>query len=71
VRYLIATDTGGTFTDVAVYDREAQKVTYGKTLTNYGDLIDGVLDGLSTIDARHQTFIANRSNDKRDAQLSL
>jgi hypothetical protein len=52
VRYLIATDTGGTFTDVAVYDREAQKVTYGKTLTNYGDLIDGVLDGLSTTDAK-------------------
>jgi N-methylhydantoinase A/oxoprolinase/acetone carboxylase beta subunit/N-methylhydantoinase B/oxoprolinase/acetone carboxylase alpha subunit len=52
VRYLIATDTGGTFTDVAVYDREAQKVTYGKTLTNYADLIDGVLDGLSTTDAK-------------------
>ncbi|MGD9944827.1 MAG: hydantoinase/oxoprolinase family protein [Burkholderiaceae bacterium] len=42
----MAADTGGTFTDVAVYDTESQSVSYGKTLTRYGDLVDGVLDGL-------------------------
>lgn len=52
MRFLVATDTGGTFTDVAVYDRETEKVTYGKTLTDYTNLIDGVLEGLKTTDAK-------------------
>ncbi|MFT3719500.1 hydantoinase/oxoprolinase family protein [Pseudorhodoferax sp.] len=52
MRFLIATDTGGTFTDVAVFDRQTNQVTYGKTLTNYANLIDGVLEGLATTDAR-------------------
>jgi len=43
MRYMIAADTGGTFTDVAVYDADTQRVVYGKTLTNYTDLVDGVL----------------------------
>ena len=51
MRYMIATDTGGTFTDVAVYDRETDRVTYGKSLTNYRDLIQGVIDGMITTDA--------------------
>jgi N-methylhydantoinase A len=42
-RYLVAADTGGTFTDVAVYDTLSRSVSYGKTLTQYGDLVDGVL----------------------------
>lgn len=46
-RYLVAADTGGTFTDVAVYDTLSRSVSYGKTLTQYGDLVDGVLEGLS------------------------
>lgn len=46
MRYMIATDTGGTFTDVAVFDRKTNSVSYGKSLTNYGDLIDGVLTSL-------------------------
>ena len=52
MRFLIATDTGGTFTDVAVYDRQTDKVTYGKTLTDYTNLIDGVLEGLKNTDAK-------------------
>ena len=44
--YLVAADTGGTFTDVAVYDTVERRVRYGKTLTQYGDLVEGVLDGL-------------------------
>ena len=46
-RYLVAADTGGTFTDVAVYDTRSRSVSYGKTLTQYADLVDGVLEGLS------------------------
>ncbi|MBL8384305.1 MAG: hydantoinase/oxoprolinase family protein [Burkholderiales bacterium] len=47
MRYLVAADTGGTFTDVAVYDAGAGTVAYGKTLTRYDDLALGVLDGLA------------------------
>ncbi len=45
-RYLVAADTGGTFTDVAVYDKASGTTSYGKTLTRYGELVEGVLDGL-------------------------
>ena len=47
MRYMVAADTGGTFTDVAVYDAVTQSVSYSKTLTDYTHLVDGVLDGLS------------------------
>lgn len=46
MRYLVAADTGGTFTDIAVYDAEARRVLYGKSLTRYDDLVEGVLDAL-------------------------
>jgi N-methylhydantoinase A len=52
MRYMVAADTGGTFTDVAVYDTEAGQVRYGKTLTNYGDLVEGALDGLKGTDVQ-------------------
>jgi len=45
-RYLIAADTGGTFTDLAVYDTETHETRFGKTLTTYGDLTAGVIEGL-------------------------
>ena len=51
MRYLIATDTGGTFTDLAVYDAEIGTTRFGKTLTNYTDLVAGVIEGLGDTDA--------------------
>lgn len=50
MRYMVAADTGGTFTDIAVYDAQTQSVVYGKALTNYADLVDGVLAGLQDTD---------------------
>ena len=47
MRYLVAADTGGTFTDLAVFDRETRRLRFGKTLTTYGDLVDGVLSILA------------------------
>ncbi|NBX58733.1 MAG: hypothetical protein EBT64_09685, partial [Gammaproteobacteria bacterium] len=35
MRYLVAADTGGTFTDIAVYDAREKRVLYGKSLTRY------------------------------------
>lgn len=53
---LIAADTGGTFTDLAAYDTRTRRMTFSKSLTTYGNLVDGVMDcvrktGLDLIDA--------------------
>ena len=50
MRYLLAADTGGTFTDIVVFDQRTKATQFGKTLTNYRDLVAGVLDGLSDTD---------------------
>lgn len=43
--YLIAADTGGTFTDVVAFDSSDGSISYGKALTNYSNLADGALEG--------------------------
>jgi hypothetical protein len=50
MRYLLAADTGGAFTDIVVFDQRTKATQFGKTLTNYRDLVAGVLDGLSDTD---------------------
>lgn len=50
LRYIVAADTGGTFTDLAVYDREAGRVLYSKSLTTYDDLVNGVIDCVRKVD---------------------
>ncbi|NDZ18021.1 5-oxoprolinase [Variovorax sp. WS11] len=42
--YIVAADTGGTFTDLAAYDRDTGRVVYTKSLTNYTEFVDGVMD---------------------------
>lgn len=49
-QYLIAADTGGTFTDLVVYDQVNRQTKFGKTLTTYDDLVAGVLSGLQEMD---------------------
>lgn len=44
--YLIAADTGGTFTDVVAFDSSSGRISYGKALTSYSNLADGALEGL-------------------------
>jgi N-methylhydantoinase A len=46
-RYFVAVDTGGTFTDLAVYDSETGHTHFGKTLTTSADLVIGAMKGLS------------------------
>ncbi len=48
--YILAADTGGTFTDLAAYDSETGSIQYTKSLTTYGDLVDGVMDCLRKAD---------------------
>jgi len=40
---IFSVDTGGTFTDIAVFDLESGAVSYAKALTTYDDLVDGVM----------------------------
>jgi N-methylhydantoinase A len=40
--YIVAVDTGGTFTDLAAYDAQAGKILYSKSLTDYDDLVEGI-----------------------------
>ena len=46
MKYLLAADTGGTFTDVVVYDASTGRTEFGKRLTNYENLVTGVTQGL-------------------------
>jgi len=45
---IVATDTGGTFTDLAAFDAQAGTVVYAKSLTTYGDFVKGVLRAADT-----------------------
>ncbi|HLG70746.1 MAG TPA: hydantoinase/oxoprolinase family protein [Chloroflexota bacterium] len=47
----IGVDIGGTFTDLAVYDPEADRMRFGKVLTTPGDPSLGVNDALETFGA--------------------
>ena len=42
--YILAADTGGTFTDLAAYDSDRGCIVYTKALTTYGDLVEGVME---------------------------
>lgn len=46
---LVGTDIGGTFTDVVGYDTDRRQILFGKSLTDYGDLVDGVFEGLRQV----------------------
>jgi N-methylhydantoinase A len=47
VGLIVAVDTGGTFTDLVAYDTGNGDLTYTKSLTTYGDLVDGVMDAVA------------------------
>src|SRR3984893_8871831 len=40
----VAVDIGGTFTDLVAYDYDSHTVSYTKSPTTYGNLVEGVLD---------------------------
>ena len=44
---IIAVDIGGTFTDLAVYDGDAEQLVYAKDSTTYDDLTRGVVNSLT------------------------
>ncbi len=77
---LVAADTGGTFTDIAVYDPATAGIRFGKTLTTYGNLVDGVARGMAeagavpaaTASLRHgTTHVINAFLQRRGARTAL
>jgi N-methylhydantoinase A len=78
-RHLIAADTGGTFTDLAVYDAKTGTTRFGKALTT-GDLVEGVFAGLEDTGAsvgqaslfKHgTTHVINAFIQRRGARTAL
>ncbi len=49
---IIAVDTGGTFTDLAAFDLDTNRVSFTKSLTNYADFVAAVVDCLKKSDIR-------------------
>lgn len=52
---VLAADTGGTFTDLAGYDSVSGQLFFGKTLTEYSNLVDGVLKCIEAAGIRIET----------------
>ena len=48
--FIVAADTGGTFTDLAAFDRELGQIIYAKSLTTHNDLVEGVMDCIRKVD---------------------
>ncbi|MDA9451258.1 MULTISPECIES: hydantoinase/oxoprolinase family protein [unclassified Bradyrhizobium] len=78
--HFIAADTGGTFTDVAVYDADKQQISFAKSLTTYADLVDGVVAGIdeakgdfgSAIALKHgTTHVINAFLQRQGARAAL
>jgi len=78
--FLISVDTGGTFTDIAVFDSKSKRVLYGKTLTNYSDLVVGALEAIESTGAdikkaellKHgTTHVINTFIQRRGAKTAL
>ncbi len=76
----IATDVGGTFTDIAVFDETTGEIRLGKTLTTPGRLIDGMSVGVEKAKAEfrsaglflHGTTIAiNALLERKGARTAL
>ncbi len=56
---IIAADTGGTFTDLAAFDRGKGRLVSAKSLTTYEDLVNGVMNCLheAEIDLPHAEVV--------------
>ena len=48
--FIVAADTGGTFTDLAAFDSERGRIIYAKSLTTHDDLVEGVMDCIRKVD---------------------
>lgn len=79
-RYLVAVDTGGTFTDLAVYDAETGSTRFSKTLTTASDLVVGAMKGLADTNVplsetcvftHGTTHVINSLLERRGARTAL
>jgi N-methylhydantoinase A len=80
MRYILAVDIGGTFTDLVAYDLDSGDVRYAKTPTTYNDFVEGIFTcisraGVSVKDAalvKHgSTLVINALIQRRGAKTAL
>jgi N-methylhydantoinase A/oxoprolinase/acetone carboxylase beta subunit len=70
-------DVGGTFTDVALYDAQTQRLTLHKRLTTPDDPRRAIVDGLNALPARAEivthgtTLVANALIERRGVPTGL
>jgi N-methylhydantoinase A len=53
IRTRLASDIGGTFTDVAVFDEKSRRLVLGKALSTPARLVDGIAAGIGKTAARY------------------
>jgi N-methylhydantoinase A len=78
LRFRVAADVGGTFTDVVSFDEKSGESYFGKTLTTPEHLVEGILNGVhkadTAVDASrlflHGTTIAINTILERNGALS-
>ena len=78
--HYLAVDTGGTFTDLAVFDTKRRAVQYTKSLTTYPNPIEGISDCLEKVGTdladvalfKHgTTLVINTLIERRGARVAL
>jgi len=77
---MIAVDTGGTFTDLAAYDKATGRIVFSKALTTYGDFVEGIRASASrcgvnlsdaTIFKHGTTLVINTLLERRGSVTAL
>jgi len=80
MRYILAVDIGGTFTDLVAYDLDSGAVRYAKTPTTYNDFVEGIFTCFSKADVsvgdaalvKHgSTLVINALIQRRGAKTAL
>lgn len=82
--YQLGIDIGGTFTDIVLLNEETGQLSFGKTLTTYGDPTDGIITGVretladSAILPQHisrvlhgTTLVANAVIERKGAKTGI
>ncbi|CAP41436.1 hydantoinase/oxoprolinase N-terminal domain-containing protein [Bordetella petrii] len=80
LKHLIAIDVGGTFTDLASFNRETGEVRSAKRLTNYGNFFESIAQCLKDAGVpleesqsfKHgTTLVINALLERRGARIAL
>lgn len=78
--FAVAVDIGGTFTDLVAYDHDSHRVAYAKSLTTYGNFVEGILEcfakvkldpGSASLVNHGTTLVINALIQRKGAKAAL